>query len=101
MKKDNKNKQTITETELNSLATKIVSRMIKLKTMEEWYSHIYNSTEAMEQEDLNLPEEVEALGEAARLMTIMNICQDNEEYEKCTIIKNRMNEVNKILKKYK
>ena len=37
MKKDNKNKQTMTESELNSLATKIVSRMIKLKTMEEWY----------------------------------------------------------------
>ena len=48
-----------------------------------------------------LSEEVEALGEAAKLMTLMNICQDDEEYEKCAIIKNRMNEVNKILKKYK
>ena len=30
---DNKNKQTMTEKELNALANKIVSRMIKLKAM--------------------------------------------------------------------
>jgi hypothetical protein len=34
-------------------------------------------------------------------MTIMDICKQDEEYEKCAIIKGRMDEVNKILKKYK
>jgi len=33
-------------------------------------------------------------------MTLLNLYQDDEEYEKCAIIKNRMDEVNKILKKY-
>ena len=48
-----------------------------------------------------MTEEEDALGEAARLMTLMNLFEDKEEYEKCAIIKNRMNEVNKILKKGK
>tara|TARA_R100000808_G_scaffold22393_1_gene48706 strand:- start:45 stop:386 length:342 start_codon:yes stop_codon:yes gene_type:complete len=86
---------------LNILATKIVSRMIKLKSMQDWFDHV-SQTEASWQtyKDLNLSEEIEALGEAAKLMTLMNICQEDEEYEKCAIIKNRMDEVNKILKKY-
>jgi hypothetical protein len=32
-------------------------------------------------------------------MTLMNLFQDEEEYEKCAIIKGRMREINKILKK--
>jgi len=88
---------------LNLLAIKIVSRMVKLKSMENWFSHVAKSDVAWgaAYEDLNLDEEVEALGEAARLMTIMDICKQDEEYEKCAIIKGRMDEVNKILKKYK
>ena len=38
---------------------------------------------------------------AARLMTLMNLFQDKEEYEKCAIIKKHMNKINKILRKYK
>ena len=88
---------------LNILATKIVSRMVKLKSMENWFSHVAKSKIAWNAayEDLQLDEEVEALGEAAKLMTLMDICKQNEEYEKCAIIKGRMDEVNKILKKYK
>ena len=88
---------------LNALAIKIVSRMVKLKSMETWFTHVSRSDIAWSTayKDLELSEEVEALGEAAKLMTLLNICQDNEEYEKCAIIKNRMDEVNKILRKYK
>ena len=88
--------------DLNSLATKIVSRMVKLKSMEDWFEHVNKSSLSWNTsyEELDLPEDIEALGEAAKLMTIMNICQEDEEYEKCAIIKNRMNEVNKILKRY-
>ena len=88
---------------LNTLATKIVSRMVKLKSMEEWFTHVSKSDIAWNQayKDLELDEEVEAIGEAAKLMTIMNICQEDEEYEKCAIIKGRMEVVNKILNKYK
>ncbi len=114
MTKDNKrvtNKQILDkindlkvgEEGLNLLAIKIVSRMVKLKSMEDWFHHVNKSDTAWNTayQELDLSEEVEALGEAAKLMTIMEICKQDEEYEKCAIIKGRMDKVNRILKKYK
>ena len=97
------NTNNMTEKELNILATKIVSRMLKVKTMEDWFNHVESTAQAADSDysQLNLSEETEALGEAAKLMTLMNILQEDEEYEKCAIIKRRMKAVNKILKKYK
>ena len=91
------------EAELNVLAVKIVSRMVKLKSMEDWFDHVNRSDIAgsVAYSDLDLTEEENALGEAAKLMTLMNLFQDEEEYEKCAIIKGRMAQVNKILKKGK
>ena len=88
---------------LNILAIKIVSRMVKLKSMEDWFTHVSKSDIAWSTayKDLELTEEENALGEAAKLMTLMNLFKDDEEYEKCAIIKQRMDEVNKILKKGK
>ena len=88
---------------LNALAIKIVSRMVKLKSMEDWFSHVSKSDIAWSTayEDLELTEEENALGEAAKLMTLMNLFQDEEAYEKCAIIKGRIDQVNKILKKGK
>ena len=85
--------------DLNSLATKVVSRMMKLKSMEDWYKHVYNSEMANNDDDLVLTEEEDALGEAARLMTLMNLFQEDEKYEKCAIIKRKMDRVNKMLRK--
>ena len=89
------------EAELNVLAIKIVSRMVKLKSMEDWFHHVSKSEIAwnIAYEDLELTEEEEALGEAAKLMTLMNMFKEDEEYEKCAIIKGRMEEINRILKK--
>ena len=86
---------------LNLLAIKIVSRMVKLKSMEEWFTHVSKSDIAWSTayKDLELTEEENALGEAAKLMTLMNLFKEDEAYEKCAIIKQRMDEVNKILKK--
>ena len=88
---------------LNALAIKRVSRMVKLKSMEDWFHHVSKSSIAWSTtyEDLDLSEEYNALGEAAKLMTLLNLYQEDEEYEKCAIIKSRMDEINKILKKYK
>ena len=88
------------DAELNALAIKIVSRMVKLKSMEDWFSHVSKSDIAwnVAYKDLELTEEEEALGEAAKLMTLMNMFKEDEEYEKCAIIKGRMEEVNKILR---
>ena len=87
---------------LNLLAIKIVSRMVKLKSMEEWFHHVASSQPAWDAayQDLEMTEEEDALGEAAKLMTLMNLFEDKEEYEKCAIIKNRMSEVNKILRRH-
>ena len=100
---DKLDKLKMSDTELNALAIKIVSRMVKLKSMEDWFHHVSKSDVAwsVAYQDLDLDEEVEALGEAAKLMTIMEICKEDEQYEKCAIIKNRMEEVNKILRKGK
>jgi hypothetical protein len=86
---------------LNLLAIKIVSRMVKLKSMEEWFQHATKSDIAWSTayDDLELTDEENALGEAAKLMTLMNLFKEDEEYEKCAIIKGRMDEVNRILKK--
>ena len=86
---------------LNTLAIKIVSRMVKLKSMEDWFEHVSKSETAFVQayKDLKLTEEENALGEAAKLMTLMSMFKEAEEYEKCAIIRGRMDEVNKILKR--
>ena len=88
---------------LNLLAIKIVSRMVKLKSMEDWFHHVSKSDIAWSTayQDLELTEEEEALGEAAKLMTLMELFKQDEAYEKCAIIKQRIDEVNKILKKGK
>ena len=99
---DKLDKLKMSETELNVLAIKIVSRMVKLKSMEDWFHHVASSQASWDvaYADLEMTEEEDALGEAAKLMTLLNLFQDKEEYEKCAIIKNRMEEVNKILKKH-
>ena len=86
---------------LNLLAIKIVIRMVKLKSMETWFDHVSKTEIAwsVAYEDLELTEEENAIGEAAKLMTLMNLFTEDEEYEKCAIIKGRMEEVNKILRK--
>ena len=98
---DNKTNN-MTDRELNSLATKIVSRLMRLKTVEDLFKHITKSevANAADYESLDLTEEEDAVGEIARLMTLLNLFQEDEEYEKCAIVKRRLDVVNKILKKY-
>ena len=40
-----------------------------------------------------------AVGELARLMTLMNLYEDREEYEKCAAVKKHLDRVNKIVEK--
>ena len=101
---DNKTnkKRTMTEDELNQLSIKIVSRMMNIQTMTEWYEHVSSSDIAIEIMDkkLNLTEEENAISDLAKYMTLMNLFEDKEEYEKCAICKLKLDNVNKILKKY-
>ena len=92
----------MSETELNTLAIKIVGRMMNIQTMSEWYEHVSSSDVAEQIMDkrLNMTEEEDAIGNVARYMTLMNLFEDKEEYEKCAICKLKLNNVEKILKKY-
>ena len=74
------------DAELNVLAIKIVSRMVKLKSMEDWFTHVSKSEIAwnVAYKDLELTEEEEALGEAAKLMTLMNMFKEDED--KCIFV---------------
>ena len=86
---------------LNTLAVKIVSRMMKIQTMSEWYEHVSSSDIAEQVMDkrLDMTEEEDAIGNLARYMTLMNLFEDKEEYEKCAICKLKLDNINKILKK--
>jgi hypothetical protein len=98
---DNKN-ETMTEKELNNLASRIVAKMMHLKTMEDWFEHARDSETAAADDyfSLELSEEYKAYGETAKLLTLMNLFQEDENYEVCAIIKRRLDAVNKILDKY-
>ena len=104
MTKDNKTnkKQTMTDEELNQLSIKIVSRMMNIQTMTEWYEHVSSSDIAIEIMDkkLSLTEEENAVGDLAKYMTLINLFEDKEEYEKCAICKLKTDNINKILSKY-
>ena len=101
MDNNNIKQNNMTEKELNALATKIVTRLMRLKTVEDFFKHITKTdvANAADYENLDLTEEQDAVGEIARLMTLMNLFQEDEQYEKCAIIKGRMDEVNRILRK--
>ena len=90
------------EEDLNILSVKIVSRMMNIQTMTEWYEHVSSSDIAIEVMDkkLNVTEEENSVGDLAKYMTLMELFKDKEEYEKCAICKLKLDNINKILKKY-
>ena len=100
--KKDKQQTKMTDEELNQLSIKIVSRMMNIQTMTEWYEHVASSDIAIEvmNKKLSLTEEENAIGDMAKYMTLMNLFEDKEEYEKCAICKLKIDNVNKILKKY-
>ena len=113
MTKDNKrvtNKQILDKIDalkvgdegLNTLAIKIVSRMMNIQTMSEWFEHVSSSdiAEQIMDKKLSMTEEENAIGDVARYMTLMNLFEDKEEYEKCAICKLKLDNINKILEKY-
>ena len=89
------------EQDLDTISVKVVSRMMKIQTMTEWYEHVSSSdiAEKVMDKQLNMTEEEDAVGNVARYMTLMNLFEDKEEYEKCAICKLKLDNINKILKK--
>ena len=98
---DKIDKLKVGEEGLNLLAVKIVSRMMNIQTMTEWYEHVSSSdiAEQVMDKQLNMTEEEDAIGNVARYMTLMNLFEDKEEYEKCAVCKLKIDNINKILEK--
>ena len=88
--------------DLTTLSIGIVSRMMNIQTMTEWHEHVSSSDIAIEvmEKRLDMTEEENAVGDAAKYMTLMNLFEDKEEYEKCAICKLKTDNINKILNKY-
>ena len=88
MSKDNIN---MTENDLNKLVDKLAGAMIKrIYGVEQKDAR---ETMSYYADDLN----DHAVGELARLMTLMNLYEDREEYEKCAAVKKHLDKVNKIV----
>ena len=106
IKDNNNNKQQqydpMTELELSKLAERIVSKMMRLKTVEDWFKHMARTklADQVDHDDLELTEEQYAIGQIAKLMTLLNLFQEEEQYEKCAIVKRRLDIANAILNKY-
>ena len=95
-------KLNLSETDLNSLSIKIVARMMNIQTMSEWFEHVSSSdvAEKVMDQRLEMTEEQNAIGDMAKYMTLMNLFEDKEEYEKCAICKLKIDNINRILEKY-
>ena len=105
MNKDNNNKQTMTEQELDMLASKIVAKLVDIQNAISWHeTTTWNSSIARNIQDkfdndfTGLSEEETLVAEMAKLMTMMNMYEEKEEYEKCAKIKKKIDTINRRLK---
>ena len=106
MTKDNNNdKNKMTEEELEILADKIAIKIAKkladLNDISDYFRTSYTFKPFTEfykpKKYKELEQEDELVGELAKLMTMMNLYEQKEEYEKCAVIKKKIDEINKKL----
>ena len=88
---------------LDVLSAKIVARLAQLKEIISNVS-IRNRLDSylteVDWDYIDMTEEQELLGELAKLMTLMNLFTDREEYEKCSLLKARIRDIKRTLKEY-
>ena len=82
---------------LDILSAKITARFISLKELSMWHDRLHNLTQ-VDWEYIDMTEEEELLSELAKLMTLMNLYTDKEEYEKCALLKARIKDIKRKLK---
>ena len=83
---------------LDVLSAKVVARLIQLKELTMFHDRL-NLTQ-VDWNYINMTEEEDLLGELAKLMTLMNLFTDKEEYEKCSLLKARIKDIKYRLKEY-
>jgi len=109
MKKDNNKNNKMSEEELDELAEKIAmkvtTKLIDLNDISDYFrGTTYTFKPFMEPykpkkyEDPEINQEEELIGELSKLMTMMNLYEAKEEYEKCAKIKKKIDAINRKLK---
>ena len=84
---------------LDVLSAKIIARLAQLRQLTNWLDTSRYMSE-VDWEYLDMTEEEELLGELAKLMTLINLFTEKEEYEKCSLLKTRIREIKRKLKEY-
>ena len=82
---------------LDILSAKVVARFIQLKELTMFHDKL--SLTQVDWNYIDMTEEEDLLSELAKLMTLMNLYTDKEEYEKCAILKERIRDIQHKLKK--
>jgi hypothetical protein len=84
---------------LDVLSAKIVARLVQLKELTIWHNKLHSLTQ-VDWDYIDMTDEEELLSELAKLMTLMNLYTDKEEYEKCSLLKARIRDIKYRLKEY-
>ena len=83
---------------LDILSAKIVARFVSLKELTMWHDRLHMTQ--VDWDYIDMTEEEELLSELAKLMTLMNLYTDKEEYEKCSLLKARIRDIKSRLKEH-
>ena len=83
---------------LDVLSAKVVARLIQLKELTMFHDRL-NLTQ-VDWDYIDMTEEEDLLSELAKLMTLMNLYTDKEEYEKCALLKARIRDIKYKLKEH-
>ena len=83
---------------LDVLSAKVVARLIQLKELTMFHDRLQLTQ--VDWNYINMTEEEDLLSELAKLMTLMNLYTDKEEYEKCSLLKARIKDIKYKLKQY-
>ena len=83
---------------LDVLSAKVVARLIQLKELTMFHDRLQLTQ--VDWDYINMSEEEDLLSELAKLMTLMNLYTDKEEYEKCALLKARIKDIKYKLKEY-
>ena len=88
---------------LDVLSAKVVARFVQLREITDWHDKLRDrySTHMTEVDwdYIDMTEAQELLGELAKLMTLMNLYTEKEQYEKCSLLKARIKDIKRQLKR--
>ena len=83
---------------LDILSAKIVARFVSLKELTMWHDRLHMTQ--IDWDYIDMTEEENLLSELAKLMTLMNLYTDKQEYEKCSLLKARIRDIKSRLKEH-